>query len=120
MPRSTESITLDGGPIEINLTGMSARVNALIAGVVDYEAGESTRMMKEKAPWKDRTGNARATLEGTPAHKGYVHTLTLHGGMPYQIWLETRWAGKYSIIAKSVLPVGRQVMETLRALFERI
>lgn len=101
---------------------------AKFAPEVDRRVSEATELFapqteasgKANAPWTDQTGNARQTLN---AHAFHV-PLSLHGiefahGMPYGIWLEVRFEGKYAIILKTLKVMGNQLMEALRGMFAR-
>ena len=96
--------------LRIGLDEFSPKLDARISVLVDRQADVGTSQMKTGAPWTDRTGNARATLKGDAKHKVAVHEIILHGGMSYQIYLETRFGGKYAIIGPTVPRLGRQTM----------
>jgi hypothetical protein len=77
--------------------------------------------MRENAPWTDRTGNARAGLDTTTDHEPKVHhTIWLFGRMPYQVWLEVRFAGKYAIIGPAIVDQGKKLMKTFTKLLDRL
>jgi len=117
---ASKSFTWDPSEMKASLNTFDARIDALVAVVVDYSADKATRYMKTNAPWTDRTGNARQTLQARAQHKPFEHVIRMFGGMPYQIWLEIRWGGRYSIIAKSIKPVGANTMKLLKGLFDRL
>lgn len=102
--------------LKIGLERFSPELDARIAVLVDRQADVGTAEMKQNAPWTDRTGNARATLQGEARHKTAVHEIILHGGMPYQIYLETRFGGKYAIIGPTVPRLGRATMALAQGL----
>lgn len=54
---------------------------------------------KNNAPWTDRTGNARQTLNAfvDETSKDFVELFLAHG-MEYGVYLEVRWSGKYAVI----------------------
>lgn len=109
-----------GGNIRVNLQKLDPRLYALISAVVDFTRDKAVGEMKEAAPWKDRTGNARATLNAKSKHDKTHHLLTLFGGMPYQIWLEIRWSGKFAVISKQVPIQGAALMRRLDGLMARL
>lgn len=109
-------ITWTKNTLRIGLDEFSPKLDARIAVLVDRQADVGTSMMKTGAPWTDRTGNARATLKGDAKHKVAVHEIVLHGGMPYQIYLETRFGGKYAIIGPTVPRLGRATMALAQGL----
>ena len=102
--------------LRIGLDEFSPKLDARISVLVDRQADVGTSQMKTGAPWTDRTGNARATLKGDAKHKVAVHEIILHGGMSYQIYLETRFGGKYAIIGPTVPRLGRQTMALAQGL----
>jgi Tfp pilus tip-associated adhesin PilY1 len=54
---------------------------------------------KAKAPWTDRTGNARQSITGSgPAESGNVYSWALCIGMFYGVYLELSNGGKYRIV----------------------
>jgi hypothetical protein len=108
------------GSLRVNLKNFNGDINALVAGVVDYRGARSVDYMKNNAPWKDRTGNARATLGAYGVHAVDYHEIHLHGGVPYQIWLEVRWSGRYAIISKAVKFQGLALMNQLRGLIAKL
>lgn len=108
------------GRISVNLHNFDRDINALVAAVVDYRGDKSVDYMKNNAKWRDRTGNARATLAAHGIHAPKYHELHLYGGMPYQIFLETRWAGRYAIIGPAVKSQGQALMKQLRSLISKL
>lgn len=96
--------------LSYRLGEFSPELDSKIAVLVDRQADVGTRDMKMNAPWTDRTGNARATLQGEATHKDRLHTIKLHGGMPYQIWLELKNAGRFAIIGPTTIDLGKKTM----------
>lgn len=62
---------------------------------------------RTNAPWTDRTGNARQGLFAQPFSDNKSFEIVLYHTMPYGIWLERRWGGRYSIIPDTVTRVSR-------------
>lgn len=108
------------GSLNRNLKAFDGDINALVAGVVDYRGTQAVAWMKTNAKWTDRTGNARQTLAAYGLHTSLWHELHLHGGMPYQIWLEVRWAGKLAVIGPAVKYQGLALMNQLRGLVNKL
>jgi hypothetical protein len=119
-----DEVVFKPGSLGRNLKTFNGDISALVAAVVDYRADKSVSFMKEKAPWTDRTGNARQTLSAFARHQfsetSAVHEIHLHGGVPYQIWLEVRWGGRFSIIGKAVKYQGLALMNQLSGLVRRL
>lgn len=61
-------------------------------------AGRAEAEMKEKAPWNDRTTNARNGLFSEVIFDENAYTFALSHGMEYGVFLEKANNGKYSIV----------------------
>jgi hypothetical protein len=120
MARITPTFEFKPGSLGRNLKNFDGDIGELVAGVVDYQGTQAVGWMKTNAPWTDRTGNARNTLGAYGLHTAECHESQLHGGVPYQIWLEIRWGGKYAIIRRAVKIQGLALMNRLRGLARRL
>lgn len=87
---------------------------------MEYQARRSESFMRANAPWTDRTSNARNGLKAIPQSSGTSHSILLTHSMPYGIWLEVRWSGKYGIIPEAVRQGGQELMGLLNKLMEAI
>lgn len=76
---------------------------------------------RKGAPWTDRTGNARNGLfaEYDGDLVGDQHVVRLYHTVPYGIWLEVRWAGKYAIILPTIQSEGRRILSGMSKLIEK-
>jgi hypothetical protein len=93
-----------------NLKVMLPRIDAAVDIAFDHEAARAASMMRSNAPWTDRTGNARAGLQAQHNRIPMVeHELVLFHSMPYGIWLEVRWSGRYAIIGPTMVTVGQEL-----------
>lgn len=101
------------GSLRTNINAVPQKVERLIAGVLLRQENVSTGYMKTNARWTDRTSNARNGLHSVYSIEGDTHILTLTHGVPYGIWLEVRYAGRYAIILESVQKGGADVMRLL-------
>jgi len=72
--------------------------------------------MRNNAPWSDQTTNARNGLHTTPFHDTGSHGYHLAHGVPYGIWLEVRWDGRYGIIPQATQEGGMMVMSLMSKL----
>ena len=82
-------------------------------------AGKLEREMKEKAPWKDRTGNARAGLFGKAGLDGHEVYIRLGHMVDYGVFLELAHDGRYAIIEQTKRSNQRDVHRTLQKLWEK-
>lgn len=97
------------------------KLDIAVARTVDYFAPNAESYMKQNAPWEDRTGNARNLLHATPFHEPPVqHGIVLAHGVPYGIWLEVRFEGRYSIIQPTIEAMGPEMMNTFAGLLSRM
>ena len=111
---------LNTGELKTNVSAVPAKVDKLVMAVMHRQAGVSEGEMRSQAPWRDQTGNARSGLHAVNVDATNEHGLILAHGVPYGIWLEVRWGGKYAIIYRSVVNAGQSVMGLLQAGLNRL
>lgn len=76
---------------------------------LDYAITESENEAKHKAPWKDRTGNARNSITGSgPSNDGKNLIASLSIGVFYGKYLELCHQGKYRIVWPTLEGFSRQ------------
>lgn len=96
------------------------KLDAAVNEIFDYAALQAESDMRTRASWQDRTGNARAGLmaehESIPMVR---HTLILYHSMPYGIYLEVRWSGKYAVIGPVMLSTSDRLNELLALAFAK-
>lgn len=104
-----------------NIQDLSPRIQNAIAATMAYHEPRAIAYARQNAPWTDRTTNARNGL-GAKArvdHGRKRYSLTVFHSVPYGIWLEVRFAGRFSIIRPTIEHQGPLVMATARALVGR-
>ena len=79
--------------------------------VLDYWATRAMTQMKTNAPWTDRTTNARNGLMAKRFEDGDSFSLVLWHTVPYGIWLEVRWSGRYAIIGPTLNDIAPKVLQ---------
>ncbi len=113
---SKPGLTWTSDTLTANLATASDRAVQYLARTTEYYSYRSETFAKSKAKWTDRTGNARGSLSGTyTANIGMNSArfeITISHGMPYGIWLELRWNGKFAIINKTVENQGKAFFDT--------
>lgn len=115
------TVDMDLSPLIRGVIVLDNKLDLAVAATVLRQSHIAEGWMKENAPWTDRTANARAGLKAVTEHVSKVHhTIWLSGSVPYQIWLEVRFAGKYAIIGPALLDQGKKLMRTLTKLIERL
>ena len=104
-----------GSPLDVamKIQALSREIPTIIYNVAQSEASRAHGEMVERAPWVDRTANARQNLfgEAEPLWDGAV--IRLGGTMHYQIFLEkgTRFMEPREII----MPVMEETYSSARA-----
>jgi hypothetical protein len=72
--------------------------------------------MKQDAKWIDRTSNARNGLGARAVSGGGRIAVVLYHSVPYGIWLEVRWDGKYAVIEPAIARFAPLLMDMVAAL----
>lgn len=115
------TFTINMKPLLGRIDALPGKIDLAVGSAIQFEAPRATSAMRSGAGWKDQTGNARNGLTATPVHvPGVKHALVLHHSVPYGIWLEVRYSGRYEIILPTVHTSGMSVMRTLSLLMRRI
>lgn len=121
MAKGEFAFELDLAPLLKNVVVLDAKTDRGVAGVVEYWDSRIESHMKTNARWTDRTGNARSGLYAKAGHEpGKRHWIDLGHRVPYGIWLEVRWGGRYAIVFPTLLTYGPKIMQTLTKLFARL
>lgn len=81
--------------------------------VLQFWASRAVTQMRQNATWTDRTGNARNGLAADVQATGTGGSLVLYHTVPYGIWLEIRWSGRYAIVGPTLQEIGPQLMAML-------
>lgn len=112
-------VAWDGDALVSKVEGFDLRVNRAMFAAVELHASRSEESARANAPWTDRTGNARSGLRAKPFHAPNRHGFDLFHSVPYGIWLEVRWSGRYAIIEPTIRHQGVEAMRTVAALLRR-
>lgn len=95
MPR----ITIDTKDLTRNLELYGKNLVTSVIEGVSATMSEAEKESKDKAPWTDRTGNARASIYGSEAELSGTTVIGWHGiGIEYGVYLELAHGGKYRVI----------------------
>lgn len=95
-------------------------LHSAISSVVEYNSDFAEGHMRRNAPWTDRTSNARNGLFAQAFTSEDQYAIVVYHTMPYGIWLEVRFSGRYAIILPTVETVGPRLMDGLRKLLTRM
>lgn len=112
-----KSFTWKTDTLSGNLARLPSKVQRAVVGATEYSSTKGQSFAKSRAKWTDRTGNARQGLRVFPIHEPGRSTIVITHGVPYGIWLEVRFSGKYAIVAPTQVYVGEMTMRLLSNLF---
>lgn len=102
------------------LRTFDARMDRAITAAMAYHATRAIEYARQNAPWTDRTTNARNGLFTRAERDRPVYRIIVAHSVPYGVWLEVRWNGKYQILRPTVDHEGPELMKTVSALYGRI
>jgi hypothetical protein len=91
----------------------------LLAAVYRLASEWATRIADDAragAPWTNRTGNARRQLFGRAVRLAMGAVIIIGHGVPYGVFLERRWAGRFAAIMPALQRAHAAVMQSLQAL----
>lgn len=103
-----------------NLDEAPAKLDGALFAFTEYWSDEVRNHARQTAPWTDRTGNARLGLSTATEHERDMHSIILFHRMPYGIWLEVRFGGRYAVILPTIRTKGKEVMSGARDLMRRM
>ncbi len=90
------------------------RADETINGVFEESAAVLEEYAKQNAPWTDRTGNARRTLQGVSLCFPFKSKkVSIVGKMHYSPNLELSYGGRYSILFPTVLENARDILKSV-------
>lgn len=103
---------------------MEKKLQRAIFGVAKYWDGRIESHMKQSAPWKDRTTNARNGLTAFAAKTSNAtqFVIVLVHSVTYGIYLElgTRFMKARPIIRPTLQAYGPKVIKTLTKILDRL
>ncbi len=90
-----------------------------LVNYLERKAPEIQAQMQREAPWKDDTGEARKKLKAEVVVDGRQVALYLSQGAPHGKWLELARGGRYAIVGPTVMRIGPQIGQGLKAKMAR-
>lgn len=94
-----------------NLDIADEKAKAAIDIALDYYVVRVINHMRTNARWTDRTTNARNGLLAKRFGDGDGASIVLYHSVPYGIWLEVRWSGRYAIIGPTMHDMAPQIAQ---------
>ena len=97
------ALEINTSALASSLSQWHSTIGNRISFAVTSAAAEMEGYAKQNAPWTDRTGNARRTLDGFVAQADEDNILIgVAGHMPYSPKLELFYGGRYAILMPTV------------------
>ena len=104
------------GDVTQKLGGFDAHTRRAMVAAANYTAPQLATYMKTNAKWTDRTGNARNGLGAKVEVSGNKVAIVLFHSVPYGVFLELRWGGRYAIIKPTMAIGGRMFADNISKL----
>lgn len=96
----------------------AGKVLSAVRQVAEYWKGQWEADAKANAPWQDQTGNARQALHAGIEEMAHdAVRLYLSHGVNYGLWLEVRFAGRWSIIWPTIEASLPHIRAMLQGIF---
>ena len=113
-------ITIDKNDLARTIPALVPYIDNVVGRTMDFYAPQVEASAKQKAPWTDRTANARNGLAAEHIKEGeLIHSIVLYHQVPYGIWLEVKWDGRFATILPRIQEYGPKVMETVSGILDR-
>lgn len=99
-----------------NFRAAERSVQRAMVAAASRTAPQAEAWMKSNATWQDQTGNARNGLGAQSVIAPNHVAVVLYHSVPYGIWLEVRWDGRYAIIMPAIEHFAPRMMALVAAL----
>lgn len=110
----------DDSDLMQGLNELEMRTEAAVQELADRSAKRMEDFAKTNAPWTDRTGEARRTLEGSTSKIENGIRITLSHGVDYGQYLELAMEKRYAIIMRTIREIGsKEVLPAFNRLLRK-
>lgn len=116
MARNGTTVTMTGvDNLAKAIEAHDRKVKRVVLGQFMYAKNDAESFARQNAPWTDQTGNARSGLfaDVNVIDQGKAFELIVAHSVPYGIWLEVRFSGKYAIIQPTIDYIGAILIQRL-------
>lgn len=103
-----------------NLKAAPLKLRERLFTFMQYQESHVQDYMRNNASWTDRTSNARNGLFAKAVRNGSTMSIVCYHTMPYGIWLEVRFSGRYAIINPTIQAEGQRIMGQLGDVISRL
>lgn len=116
--------TADPAVLANKLGRATQKAHVYLSKTTEYYSLRADTYAKGKAPWTDRSGNARSGLStlyrGELSKTSARFEIDVFHRVPYGIWLELKYNGKWSIINRTISVEGRRYFKAANAVMARM
>lgn len=104
-------IRLDAGNLLKGLSEMELKAQIATQLYAETSATKMVNDAKDNAPWTDRTGNSRQTIDHSITNAGKKVTINLRGNTPHFKYLEFCHEKKHAILWPTIQKWSGKVLE---------
>lgn len=101
------------GQLALQFSDYGRRKESAIVALCQIYSQKGANYARQRAPWTDRTGNARQFLHGKVVKDSMIRARISHG-VYYGIYLEKKYSGRYSILPKVLRQFSYQFLEDVQ------
>lgn len=87
---------------------------------LDVEAKKLEGYAKQNAPWTDRTGRARQSLNASVSTIPNGYRITLAHGVDYGLWLELAHERRFAIVMPAIEKKGGEIVKSFQNFMENM
>ena len=117
---SSKGFFKSGSTLERGVGQFQFKMMDKMVELAEDVARELETHAKSKAPWDDRTGDARSGITAEVQNTDDLIVLQLFHTVDYGVWLEVRWGGKYAVILPTIEQKGPDVLDKMKFMMDRI
>lgn len=117
---ASKGVVWDTDHMQKRIVALPVLLEAGLSVVAERVADESQDFARVNAPWEDQTTNARGGLFAKAINNPGRHVVVVYHTMPYGVWLELRWNGKFGIIPETIQHGGLRMMQYADQLLGRL
>lgn len=113
--------TFNSKNLEKGLEIFQDKVDIAVRMYAETSALKLEAHAKDKAPWTDRTGEARKRLKGSVERTSpTIYRIKLAHGVDYGKWLELAHAKRFATIAPTINLKSQEIFNGLDRLFDKM
>lgn len=103
------------------MSNLGVKMGAAVLMYANTKAVQLESMMKQRRPWTDRTGMAKAMLKARVSQpNANTIRITLSQGVSYGVWLELAHEKKYAIIDPTIKAESPKIVKDLSSVISKV